>query len=179
MSGWVRRSQYDIRCQSACPSGLWFRTKSMASLQPYSTMRLVLPVTRALCCFNLQTLAGVTHLPDASGCTACLGNFSTHKLFDWLTMTASLGGSLDSHGFAGLVPVSENLEFVKTLLGAMIHVGVGGKLAAFRNLERYQGAAPEKVTLCLSQQGFVLFNVVAHRHTHTKHKMVLSRYVLK
>lgn len=179
MSGWARRSQYDIRCRSACPSGLWFRTKSRDSFQPYSAIRLVLPVTRALCCFKLQTLAGVTHLPNATDCTACLGNFFTHELFDWLTMTASLSGSPDRHGFAGLVSVSENLEFVKTLLGAMIHVGVGGKLAAFRNLERHQGATPEKATLCLSQQGFDLFNVVVHRHTQTKHKMVLSRYVLK
>ena len=73
-------------------------------------MRLVLPVTQALC-FKRQTLAGVTHLPNASGCTACLGNCFSHKLFDWLTMTASLSGSPDRHGFAGLVPVSENLEY--------------------------------------------------------------------
>lgn len=131
--------------------------------------------------FKLQTLAGVTHLPNASGCTACLSNFFTHTLFDWLTVTASLSGPPDRHGFADLVPVSENLEFIKTLSGAMIHAGVGGKLAAFHNPERYmyQGATPEKATLCLSQQGFDLFNVVAHRYTQTKHKMVLSRYVLK
>lgn len=33
--------------------------------------------------------------------------------------------------------MSRNLESVKTLYGAMIHAGVGGKLAAFRNAERY------------------------------------------
>ncbi|KAL7954427.1 hypothetical protein V8C34DRAFT_20339 [Trichoderma compactum] len=52
MSGSMRRSQYEFCCRSACPSGFCFPTKLRYSLQPYSTMCLVLPVTRALCCFK-------------------------------------------------------------------------------------------------------------------------------